>query len=402
MIDIILLTHNKLENTRRCVEALCLNTSVPFKLTVIDDSTDLTPLYFQGMDNVNYVRLDVEIKSCNQVINIGMKLTQSDPFIFLCNSTFVEKRWLMGVLPLMKRDAKVGIVGFNMMSSPNSMNLALYSIPAPKFIEVAMLPWAAVVIRRASLPEGGLDEETYIGFRGADDLDHCLEIRKRGWKIICNRLGIIYHTPTATGGLDDKSRSETEENARRFARKWRGMPILFAAGENRFQYIEYVNNTHSTSSCAWLTGKNHDLDIRENLTDKEAEGLEYLTSRVCREKMIVADIGSWKGFSTAILAKWVIPYKGMVFAVDHWKGNEGTWNYEVAQANDIFAIFKHNMKALELDDVVYPLVMSSQEASKIFTDEIFDLVFIDADHRYDYIMADIEAWLPKIRKGGIL
>ncbi len=30
------------------------------------------------------------------------------------------------------------------------------------------------------------------------------------------------------------------------------------------------------------------------------------------------------------------------------------------------------------------------------------MVFIDADHRYKYIKEDIEAWLPKLKKGGVL
>ena len=42
------------------------------------------------------------------------------------------------------------------------------------------------------------------------------------------------------------------------------------------------------------------------------------------------------------------------------------------------------------------------EASSIFEDGSFDFVFIDADHTTEAVLADIEAWKPKIRKGGYL
>ncbi|MBI2625271.1 MAG: class I SAM-dependent methyltransferase [Candidatus Nealsonbacteria bacterium] len=48
------------------------------------------------------------------------------------------------------------------------------------------------------------------------------------------------------------------------------------------------------------------------------------------------------------------------------------------------------------------LQMKSEEAVKQFLDESLDLVFIDADHSYEEVKKDIEFWLPKIRKGGVL
>lgn len=35
-------------------------------------------------------------------------------------------------------------------------------------------------------------------------------------------------------------------------------------------------------------------------------------------------------------------------------------------------------------------------------DKTFDVVFIDADHRYDAVINDIKAWEGKVRPGGIL
>ena len=119
--------------------------------------------------------------------------------------------------------------------------------------------------------------------------------------------------------------------------------------------------------------------------------------------MMVVEVGSWKGMSTAVLAKAAADYHGSVFAVDHWLGSEGVKDERLlAQNADIYSIFKRNMILLGLWNTVHPLVMDSQTACQIFADGILDVVFIDADHRYEYLKKDILSWLPKLKDGGIL
>jgi hypothetical protein len=45
---------------------------------------------------------------------------------------------------------------------------------------------------------------------------------------------------------------------------------------------------------------------------------------------------------------------------------------------------------------------TSVEGAKLFQDNFFDCVFIDAIHSYKRVQEDIRHWLPKIKKGGFL
>ncbi len=251
-IDIILLTHNHLANTTRCIEALYANTKEPFKLTVIDDSTDVTPAYFQNLidngDEINYNHFE-KVYDANEALKLGMDLTQSDPFIFLTNSTFVEPLWLPMALRIMRDDPKAGVVGFKILFPDTNliieagdhvfpdatrMNVGMYE-PGHRYShvrEVNVIGWAVVLLRRAAIPPEGFDNR-YIPWRCVADLDNCLEIKKRGWKIYYNGLGVVYHKLGASqGNGTDEGRREAGENCKRFEEKWKGKVPPISEAQN--------------------------------------------------------------------------------------------------------------------------------------------------------------------------
>jgi cephalosporin hydroxylase len=46
--------------------------------------------------------------------------------------------------------------------------------------------------------------------------------------------------------------------------------------------------------------------------------------------------------------------------------------------------------------------MTSLEAAAQYPDDSLSFVLLDASHTYKDVAADIEAWLPKVKSGGIL
>lgn len=46
--------------------------------------------------------------------------------------------------------------------------------------------------------------------------------------------------------------------------------------------------------------------------------------------------------------------------------------------------------------------LSSLEAASVVPDQSLDFLYLDANHEASYVRADLEAWTPKIRPGGML
>ena len=116
----------------------------------------------------------------------------------------------------------------------------------------------------------------------------------------------------------------------------------------------------------------------------------------------VVEIGSFLGYTSRAIADAMSHHGGSLWCIDNWDGIPGDITAVLCNKYDVHALFLQRMKDT-YPVAVYPIVDKSPEAVDAFENEPpLDMVFIDADHSYEAVKADIEAWLPKVKVGGIL
>jgi predicted O-methyltransferase YrrM len=131
---------------------------------------------------------------------------------------------------------------------------------------------------------------------------------------------------------------------------------------------------------------------------------EYLTKQMKNipQDGIVVEIGSWTGTSSVALSEGIKKYcpNAKLFCVDIFSQEYYATvpGLEMGTKINIREAFEKRMKP-------YPHVTIQDESLKAvlqFKDESIDFVFIDSNHKYDYVKEDIGAWFPKVKKGSIM
>ncbi len=108
-----------------------------------------------------------------------------------------------------------------------------------------------------------------------------------------------------------------------------------------------------------------------------------LVTEYCPDSgVLVAEVGTHTGFTAAHLLKYC-PQIEKLYAIDLQRPEPSV---------DLIS----DLDRAEL------ILGYSDECAKRFDDEMFHLVFIDADHSEDAVLNDLRAWIPKVKRGGLI
>lgn len=113
---------------------------------------------------------------------------------------------------------------------------------------------------------------------------------------------------------------------------------------------------------------------------------------------VIVEVGVWKGMS--FVGMGVATEGRRHVGVDHFKGSNETWHQEDPDIGRLREVFEANLEKFGMSDRVEVMAEASLDAAKQFADESIDLLLLDASHETADVMADTDAWWPKIKKGG--
>ena len=133
--------------------------------------------------------------------------------------------------------------------------------------------------------------------------------------------------------------------------------------------------------------------VPTQMTESERFLLSELAQKIDQEGLIV-EVGSYLGASTCFLAHGSHGKARSVYAVDTWQNHAMTEGQK-----DTYAQFLKNTSPF--GEIVIPLRGFSTEIAKNFQHEI-DLLFLDGDHSYEGLKSDLDAWLPKMKRNGMV
>jgi hypothetical protein len=127
---------------------------------------------------------------------------------------------------------------------------------------------------------------------------------------------------------------------------------------------------------------------------------QFVKDNYKKEDLIGVEIGVWTGINAGYLLG-SLPIKKL-YLVDSYQPyfDGGIGHYSKEQMDSFYATMMMTLVDTHWGFVM-PIINDSVWASKLFPNNYFDFVYIDAGHSYNDVMADMNAWWPRCKSGAV-
>lgn len=119
---------------------------------------------------------------------------------------------------------------------------------------------------------------------------------------------------------------------------------------------------------------------------------------------VFVEIGVWKGRSAVFMAENIKESGKAIkfYGVDSFQGCDVLKEQINQLEAPLLDILLDNIEKAGVSKYIEILLGRSDELAEEFQDEEVTFAFLDADHTYEKVKADLAAWWPKIKHGGVL
>lgn len=240
---IVIVTYNRLEQTRLCVESIVTHTPEPHQLLFVDNASgDGTVDYLRERFGDDSVIANDSNEGFVRAANRGMASARGEYTVLLNNDTAVTPGWLSALQATAERAPDVGIASGKIIGPDGRVQLAGAYIAFDgsarmigeglppddpslgKEREVCYVGGHCMLIKRGVVDAIGLLDESY-GFGYHEDTEYCYRAREAGFRVVYTPDCVVHHQLFGTP-LPDRQRI-IAENQRLFLERWRDRLFLW-------------------------------------------------------------------------------------------------------------------------------------------------------------------------------
>lgn len=307
--------------------------------------------------------------------NAGIKASSGEFVVLLNDDTILldqpNNQWIE-LLSAPFSDPKVAITGPWMMNNTE--------------INRDFLCFFCVMIRKSVLSEIG-DLDVTFGHGYAEDVDLCCKAVDAGYKIqqVPDSNKVPYDGKLGVGNFP-----------------------IYHAGNQTFQDHPDADLIHRNHAILRQRYGSVVISNAQKLGEWMSDPELIWLAKQAKKSKIVIELGSWFGKSSMAIAD-NLPEDGVLYCVDTWAGSAVEQETNHKQAKDMdgdfaFDTFARNLWPHIQSGKLRPIRMHGCYAARLFQEMGVkaDLVFIDAEHTYEAVKADIYAFAPLVKEGGLM
>jgi GT2 family glycosyltransferase len=207
----IVVTMNRPEVLRRCLEHLQQQEPLPDQIVVVDSSTDeRTIQMMQDYPELTFRRNELGYGYTTLSRNIGLMASTGDIVAYIDDDAFAHPGWIQNLLATYDDD-KVGGVGGRALNklpgedtqgvntigqlSPKGEVLGYFAADPGKILEVDHMVGCNMSVRREIMMRLGGFRTDFLGNEVREETDLCLRVKALGYRLRFNPWAVVDHIP---------------------------------------------------------------------------------------------------------------------------------------------------------------------------------------------------------------